>query len=42
VLTGDDHRPFWAALLPDGDLAVGEERRLPLNALTAAWSAASP
>ena len=42
VLTGDDHRQFWAALLPDGDLAAGEEQLLPLSALTAAWSATSP
>lgn len=42
VLTGDDHRPFWAALLPDGDLAAGEEQLLPLSALIAAWSATSP
>jgi hypothetical protein len=25
--------PFWAALLPEGDLAAGEEQLLPLNAL---------
>ena len=31
VLTGDDHRQFWAALLPDGDLAAGEEQLLPLS-----------
>ncbi|MGB6163092.1 MAG: hypothetical protein WCF33_15200 [Pseudonocardiaceae bacterium] len=42
VLTGDDHRPFWAALLPEGDLTTGEEQLLPLNALTTAWSATSP
>jgi hypothetical protein len=42
VLTGDDHRPFWAALLPQGDLAAGEEQLLPLSALTSAWSATSP
>jgi hypothetical protein len=42
VLTGDDHRQFWAALLPDGDLAAGEEQLLPLTALTTAWSATSP
>jgi hypothetical protein len=42
VLTGDDHHPFWAALLPEGDLAAGEEQFLPLSALAAAWSATSP
>jgi hypothetical protein len=42
VLTSDNHRPFWAALLPAGDLAAGEEQLLPLSALTAAWSATSP
>jgi hypothetical protein len=42
VLTGDDHRPFWAALLPEGDLAADEEQLLPLSALTTAWSAISP
>jgi hypothetical protein len=38
VLPGDDHRSFWSALLPGGDLAAGEERFLPLSALAAAWS----
>ncbi|HEX5349368.1 MAG TPA: hypothetical protein VFW64_20055 [Pseudonocardiaceae bacterium] len=38
VLTGDDYRPFWAALLPQGDLAPGDQRLLPLKALGAAWS----
>jgi hypothetical protein len=42
VLTADDHRTFWAALLPEGDLTAGEEQLLPLNALTVAWSATSP
>jgi hypothetical protein len=29
VLTGDDHRPFWAALLPEGDLAAGAVHTIP-------------
>jgi hypothetical protein len=29
VLTGDDHRPFWAALLPEGDLAAGAVHTVP-------------
>jgi hypothetical protein len=41
VLTGDDHRAFWSALLPKGDLAAGEEQFLPLSALAAAWSASA-
>ncbi|MDQ3763551.1 MAG: hypothetical protein M3460_18560 [Actinomycetota bacterium] len=39
VLTADDHRPFWSALLPKADLAAGEEQPLPLSTLVAAWSA---
>ncbi|MBV8541639.1 MAG: hypothetical protein JO063_15450 [Pseudonocardiales bacterium] len=39
ILTGDDHRSFWVALLPEGDLAAGEERLLSLSALATAWSA---
>jgi hypothetical protein len=42
VLTGDDHPLFWTVLFADGDLAAGEERLLPLSALTTAWSATSP
>lgn len=42
VLTADDHRPFWAALLPEGDLAAGAEQLLSLSALTAAWTALLP
>jgi hypothetical protein len=42
ALTGDEYRPFLAVLLPDGDLAAGKQQLLPLNALTAAWSATSP
>jgi hypothetical protein len=42
VLTGDDHRPFWAVLLPQGDLAPGDQRLLPLKALGAAWSVTAP
>jgi hypothetical protein len=42
VLTGEDHRPFWSALLPEGDLTAGEEQLLPLSALVAAWSTAAP
>jgi hypothetical protein len=38
VLPGDDHLPFWSALLPEGDLAPGAERLLALSALAAAWS----
>lgn len=38
VLTGDDHRLFWAVLLPDNDLSAGEEQLLPLDALVTAWS----
>jgi hypothetical protein len=38
VLSGENHRPFWSALLAEGDLAVGEEQLLPLSALVAAWS----
>ncbi|HZD14228.1 MAG TPA: hypothetical protein VE196_03710 [Pseudonocardiaceae bacterium] len=41
VLTGDDHRLFWAVLLPE-DLAAGEEQLLPLSALVTAWSATAP
>lgn len=41
VLTGDDHRPFWTALLPTGDVAAGDEQLLPLGALVAAWLAIS-
>jgi hypothetical protein len=41
VLTGDDHRAFWSTLLPQGDLAAGEEQLLPLSALVAAWSASA-
>ena len=41
VLSGEDHRPFWSALLPEGDLAAGEEQLLPLSALVAAWSTAA-
>ncbi|MBV9163527.1 MAG: hypothetical protein JO281_18695 [Pseudonocardiales bacterium] len=42
VLPSEDHRPFWSALLPEGDLTVGEEQLLPLSALVAAWSTAAP
>jgi hypothetical protein len=42
VLTADDHRAFWTALLPDGDLAAGAEALLSLSALTAAWTALLP
>jgi hypothetical protein len=41
VLPGDDHRLFWAVLLPE-DLAAGEEQLLPLSALVTAWSATAP
>ena len=41
VLNGDDHRLFWAVLLPE-DLAAGEEQLLPLSALVTAWSATAP
>ena len=41
VLAGDDHRLFWAVLLPE-DLAAGEEQLLPLSALVTAWSATAP
>lgn len=41
VLTGDDHRAFWSALVPQGDLAAGDEQLLPLSALVAAWSASA-
>lgn len=41
VLTADDHRQFWAALLPEGDLTPGEEHLLPLTALAAAWATTS-
>ena len=33
VLNGEHHRSFWSALLPDGDLAAGEEQLLPLSTL---------
>lgn len=42
VLSGDEHHPFWAALLPDGDLAAGDEQSLPLSALVTAWSTTVP
>jgi hypothetical protein len=42
VLTADDHRPFWAALLPEGDLTAGAEQFLTLSALAAAWTALPP
>lgn len=42
VLSGDEHHPFWTALLSDGDLAAGDERPLPLNALITAWSTTVP
>ncbi len=38
VLPGDGHRSFWSLLQPEGDLAAGEERLVPLSALAAAWS----
>jgi hypothetical protein len=41
VLAGDDHRLFWAVLLPE-DLAAGQEQLLPLSALVTAWSATAP
>jgi hypothetical protein len=42
VLSGENHRPFWSALLPQGDLTAGEEQLLPLSALVAAWSTTTP
>jgi hypothetical protein len=42
VLTADDHHPFWAALLPEGDLPAGAEALLSLSALTGAWTALLP
>ncbi|HEX2289006.1 MAG TPA: hypothetical protein VHH53_02135, partial [Pseudonocardiaceae bacterium] len=42
VLTADEHYTFWVALLPDGDLAAGDERIVALSTLAAAWSATEP
>jgi len=42
VLTADEHYTFWIALLPDGDLAAGDERIVPLSALATAWSTTVP
>ncbi|HZA18624.1 MAG TPA: hypothetical protein VE645_17360 [Pseudonocardiaceae bacterium] len=42
VLTADEYYPFWIALLPDGDLAAGDERIIPLSTLAAAWSTTVP
>ena len=36
MLPSDDHRPFWAALLPEHDLAAGQEQLLPSSALATA------
>lgn len=35
-------RPFWAALLAEGDLAAGAEQLLTLGALTGAWTVLPP
>lgn len=42
VLTADDHRTFWAALLPEGDLTAGAEQFLTLSVLAAAWTTLPP
>lgn len=42
VLTADEHYAFWIALLPDGDLAAGDERIIPPSTLAAAWSTTVP
>ena len=42
VLPADEHYTFWVALLPDGDLAPGDEHIVALSTLAAAWSATVP
>lgn len=42
VLNAERHRSFWSALLPEGDLAPGDEQLLPPSALVTAWSTTTP
>ena len=39
ALRADDHPVFWKALIPEGDLDLGDERTISVQQLAQAWEA---